>query len=195
MELNEIKQWSDERLITQNTPDKNGYNAMIVEELAERIDGILDGNEEEVVDAICDITVFAIGEIYKFGYITEDVVDCGKDYMILDWLDISDNKCKLTNKLKIRGIDYTSRIVYYLGKFLGTESKDLRVEAMKNMIFDSYNELVWFGYDPDRCMDEVMKELNSRTGEYCEETKKWQKFKTPEAKALWYKADFSKCKF
>ncbi len=109
-----IKEWSDERLITQQTPDRNGFVSMIVEELGEFLES---GDKiEGRIDAMADIIVFAYGEIAKYGY------------------------------------------------------------------------------DGDKVMDEVIKEISSRVGAYNPETKKWQKDKSPEAQAKWYSADFSQCK-
>ena len=108
-----IKEWSDERLITQQTPDRNGFVSMIVEELGEFIAAT---HTEGRIDAMADIIVFAYGEMAKYGY------------------------------------------------------------------------------DGDKVMDEVIKEISSRVGSYSEETKKWQKDKSPEAQAKWYSADFSNCK-
>jgi predicted HAD superfamily Cof-like phosphohydrolase len=109
-----IKAWSDERLITQQTPDRNGFVAMIVEELGEFIAA---QTEEERIDAMADIIVFAYGEIAKYGY------------------------------------------------------------------------------DGDKVMDEVIKEIDSRVGAYDPATKKWQKNKSPEAQANWYTADLASCKY
>lgn len=190
MKLIEIKNWSDERLITMNTPDRNGYNSMIVEELYERIKhGILAKDIYQEVDAICDVSVFAVGEIYKYSVDAQEILGFGE---IKEWIDTVNKE--LINTLKESNIGYTSRIVYYLGEFLETEDVNTRVDAMRNMVVDSYTELYAIGFDADKCMNEVMKELNSRTGAYSEETKKWQKFKTPEAQALWYTADFSGCR-
>ena len=109
-----IKEWSDERLITQNPPDRNGFVSMIVEELGEFLEA--KSNIEGRIDAMADIIVFAYGEMAKYGY------------------------------------------------------------------------------DGDKVMNEVIKEISSRTGAYSPETKKWQKFMTPEAKAQWYHANFANCK-
>lgn len=189
MKLVEIKNWSDERLITQNEPSRNGYNAMIVEELFERIKhGILNKDVYQEVDAICDVSVFAVGEIYKYGANAQDLLGYGD---IKEWLHNKNNV--LIQNLKENNIEYTSRIIYYLGEFLESQDDNGRVDAMINMVIDSYKTLYDISFDADKCMDEVMKELNSRTGAYSEETKKWQKFKTPEAQALWYTADFSDC--
>ena len=61
-----IKAWSDERLITQQTPDRNGFISMIVEELGEFLEAgeAVDGR----IDAMADIIVFAYGEMAKYGY-------------------------------------------------------------------------------------------------------------------------------
>lgn len=109
-----IKAWSDERLITQQTPDRNGFVAMITEELGEFIAA---QTEEERIDAMADIIVFAYGEIAKYGY------------------------------------------------------------------------------DGDKVMNEVIKEIDSRVGAYDPATKKWQKDKSPEAQANWYTADLASCKY
>lgn len=60
-----IKAWSDERLITQQEPDRNGFVSMIVEELGEFIES---SDVEGRIDAMADIIVFAYGEIAKYGY-------------------------------------------------------------------------------------------------------------------------------
>jgi len=48
------------------------------------------------------------------------------------------------------------------------------------------------GYDPDIAMDEVIKEIDSRTGSI--QDGKFTKDKSPEAVAKWYKSDFTKAK-
>ena len=41
-------------------------------------------------------------------------------------------------------------------------------------------------------LNETLKEISSRIGAWSDEHGKWKKFTTPEAKALWYKADYIK---
>ena len=108
-----IKAWSDERLITQQEPDRNGFVSMIVEELGEFLEA---KSQEERIDAMADIIVFAYGEMAKYGY------------------------------------------------------------------------------NGDKVMSEVIREIDSRVGAYSPVTKKWQKDKSPEAQAKWYTADFADCK-
>ena len=97
-----IKDWSDERLITQQEPDRNGFVAMIVEEL---------------------------------------------------------------------------------GEFIASDSIDGRIDAMADIIVFAYGEIAKYGYDGDKVMNEVIKEISSRVGAYDPATKKWQKDKSPEAQA------------
>lgn len=181
MKLVEVKDWSDERLITQNTPDRNGFNAMITEELGEALEATMNSDEYGFVDAICDITVFGIGEIYKYGKNAAELIGQGD---IKDWIG------KYTNTLDL---EYIEAITYLQYKFLDTDDVDERVSWISEMIVISYDELIARGFDPDMCMDEVMKEINSRTGAYSEKTKKWQKDKSEAAQEKWYKADFTTC--
>lgn len=108
-----IKEWSDERMITIQKPDRNGFIAMIVEEC---------------------------------------------------------------------------------GEFLESKDTEGRIDAMADMIVFCYGEMAKYGYDGDKVMDEVIKEISSRRGSYQPDVGKWMKDKSPEAQALWYKADFSNCK-
>lgn len=48
------------------------------------------------------------------------------------------------------------------------------------------------GYDPDLAMEEVLQEIESRTGQVI--NGKYTKDKSPEAQAKWYKADFDNAK-
>ena len=110
---NRIRQWSDERMITEQKPDKNGFVAMIVEEL---------------------------------------------------------------------------------GEFLESKTEEGRIDAMADIIVFAYGEMAKYGYDGDKVMNEVIKEISSRTGAYDPNTKKWQKDKSEEAQAKWYTADFKDCR-
>lgn len=67
-----IKEWSDERLITQQEPDRNGFLAMIVEELGEFLES---KDVEGRIDAMADIIVFAYGEMAKYGYHGDKVMN------------------------------------------------------------------------------------------------------------------------
>jgi len=67
-----------------------------------------------------------------------------------------------------------------------------QVDAFSDIIVFACGALTKLGYDPEFTLLEVAKEINSREGEMI--NGKFVKHQTPEAKAKWYKANFSKCK-
>ena len=75
----------------------------------------------------------------------------------------------------------------------GFEPGEARVvDAACDMIVFATGIIAKMGFDPDKCMTEVMKELNSRVGEVTDG--KWTKDKSPAVKANWYKANFGNCR-
>lgn len=69
-------------------------------------------------------------------------------------------------------------------------SEDEKVDALCDVIVIATGELLKLGYDPQLAMAETLREINSRTGDFNKSTGKWEKFKTPEATALWYTAAY-----
>jgi len=49
------------------------------------------------------------------------------------------------------------------------------------------------GYEPTCAFNETLLEIHSRVGNVNPETGKWEKDKSPEAQAKWYKANFDLC--
>jgi len=74
---------------------------------------------------------------------------------------------------------------------LDTVRYEYSLKQIARMCFTMIEDM---GYDFKKCMDETLKEIESRTGAFNKESGKWEKFKTKEAKTLWYSADYSKCK-
>ena len=77
---------------------------------------------------------------------------------------------------------------------LRANSNEMIVDSFADIIVFSVNAIEAMGYDAEICMQEVIKEISSRKGDFNPELNKWEKFRTPEAMALWYSADFSKAK-
>lgn len=73
-------------------------------------------------------------------------------------------------------------------------------ETKPEDIVDSWNDVIVFavgailklGYDPQCTLNETIKEVSSRTGTIVDG--KFQKYTSPEAKAKWVIADYTKCK-
>ena len=81
-----------------------------------------------------------------------------------------------------------------LTELLRATTTEDRIDALCDMIVFSVNAIEAMGYNARIAIDEVIKEIYSRKGDFNHELNKWQKFKTPEAMALWYSADFNKAK-
>ena len=79
-----------------------------------------------------------------------------------------------------------------LTELLRATTVEEEIDALCDMIVFAINAIEAKGYDAEVCMEEVLKEIHSRKGDFNPELNKWQKFKTPEAMALWYSADFKK---
>lgn len=79
---------------------------------------------------------------------------------------------------------------------MGYTFEEPTIEGMVDAFCDvqvfAGGEITKLGYSNEKCLLEVGKEINSRTGEMV--NGKFEKFKTEEAMAKWYKADFSGCK-
>lgn len=68
-----LRAWSNERGITKQQPDRNGFCSNITEELGEYLDAFKNSDVDGVVDAIADIRVFCATELVKMGYDIEKV--------------------------------------------------------------------------------------------------------------------------
>jgi len=69
---------------------------------------------------------------------------------------------------------------------------DSIIDALNDQVVFPMGEQMKLGYDPDLALAETAKEINSRIGSFSDG--KFHKDKSEEAQALWYEADYSKCK-
>jgi hypothetical protein len=91
---------------------------------------------------------------------------------------------------------HASFIAEELSEFLRAKTDNEEIDALCDMVVFAVNAMRIKGYDPNVAMAETIKEISSRTGAFNPQTGKWEKFKTEEAKALWYAANYdeAKCK-
>ena len=89
---------------------------------------------------------------------------------------------------------HASFLAEELSEFLRAKEANDEIDALCDIIVFATNAMRIRGYLPDTAMEETLKEISSRTGAFNPDTGKWEKFKTPEAMALWYKADYNKAK-
>lgn len=134
-------------------------------------------NDEQRVDALCDMFVFSVNALYasekrRYDYFVSK---------LCEWIE--DHFDKNSFNSIIHGFStmvynndtYTSLTFCYIAKHAKFQIQKL-------------------GFDFFIAMDETLKEIHSRKGAWNDKTQKWEKFKTKEAMALWYKADYSKAK-
>lgn len=84
-----------------------------------------------------------------------------------------------------------------LGEFIlghAMKSEHEMVDALADIIVIAAGSIYKLGYDTDKVMVEVLKEINSRSGVINENTGKWEKDISLEAQSKWHKADFRDCK-
>lgn len=128
-------------------------------------------NEYEKIDALCDTVVFCInGHSLLEPFYQKDIY-----FLERNILKASD----ILKYARVMLLDLDNvRPQYVLRQIIG-------------MCFTMIEDM---GYNFKQCMDETLKEIESRKGAYNPESGKWEKFKDEESIKLWYKADYSKCK-
>lgn len=91
---------------------------------------------------------------------------------------------------------------YFFDKLLEDLDEKNTLDAILDISVFSTNEAELMGYDMDKAMNEVVKEISSRVQDPIQKKEwsksgavgKWQKSERDEHKKLWYKADFDKAK-
>lgn len=164
--------WAEERTITQQPHDKNGFVANLVSELKEYIESDYYGK----VDSLCDTVVFCATELPKLGFSKEAMSEKYDDVVIKR---ITDYKT------------HEEVMIDFLGDIVDTEFTESKFDAIVGYCFSKLN---YMGIDFEIAMEETFKEIDSRRGAWNDEVKKWKKFTDDEHKALWYSADYSKAK-
>ena len=92
---------------------------------------------------------------------------------------------------------YVCNITEELGELLdGYKKNDENeiVDAIADIMIFSMTELVKKEYDIEKVLDEVLKVIESRKGEWSDKHGKWMKDKSPEAQKLWYSPRYDLCK-
>jgi len=117
-----------------------------------------------------------------------------------DWDKTHDYLNILHDKLKINGVSgYVLNKVEELAEYaeakLNNDENGIVDAICDSRIFDA-TELVKMNYCVDDCDDEVLKVIESRTGEWSDSLGKFMKDLSPEAVSKWYEPNYVKnCKY
>ena len=79
-----------------------------------------------------------------------------------------------------------------LTEYLRASTVEDEIDALCDMVVFAINAIEAKGYNAEICIDETLKEIHSRKGDFNPELNKWEKFRTPEAMGLWYSANYNK---
>lgn len=127
-------------------------------------------NDLEKVDALCDMYIFLLNSYPLDSGIKTDRQHFGFNFML--------SMIKEMNSLDIK--DCRDDVIFR--------------NEMMFLVYSIEFNLKELGYEPYLCMCETLQEIESRSGKYDANAKKWIKDTSKEAKAKWYKADYSKCR-
>ena len=166
-----------ERALRAGTFDiKSTLGEMIIFEGTTKgeIEITLEKAEHEIIDALCDISVFTINagaDIPCDFKVTQ--IQPNANYSINAELNFLIERVTHFNKAIIFG-DYPKDTAIYFNSIL-----DKCADICEN-----------YGFNFQTAMDETIKEISSRTGAYDKNAKKWVKDESNEAKAKWYQANY-----
>lgn len=185
-----LAEWRAERGITAES-QREGYLRNVMEELGELAAGLRNYDswskcddlrfcqihkemaEREIVDAICDISVFTINAAEAdIPYsIKPFIIETKREFSVVDiFVAIADF---------IRADENGSPFNYY---------DFARILKYCASVCEQY------GFNFEIAMLETIKEISSRTGSYDENAKKWIKDTSDEAMAKWYSANYELAK-
>ena len=183
----QLEAWRAERGITAES-QKEGYIINIMEELGELAAALRDYEkssvtkqdaakkqkaEHEIIDALCDISVFTI--------------NAGAD------IPTPVKRTEIEWKKSSLNADYIlKQMVEKCALFSYFEWGE--ASAFNIILINCAYLCEHYGFNFEIAMLETIKEISSRTGSYDEKAKKWIKDESDEARAKWYQADYEKAR-
>ena len=183
-----LAEWRAERDITAES-QKEGYIINIIEEFGELASALRDYEkfsateqdttkkqkaEYEIIDALCDISVFTIN-------VGADI-NCNEK---LESINTTTQTTRCNSSLSFLlsecgNFDYYGKLSSYV--------------CFNQILLSCAKLCEQYGFNFEIAMLETIKEISSRTGAYDENAKKWVKDESDEARAKWYQADYEKAR-
>ena len=172
-----LDEWRAERGITAES-QKAGYLVNVMEEFGElsqalrglEIESVRKTAEHEIIDALCDISVFTIN-------VGADI-NCNEK---LESINTTTQTTRCNSSLSFLlsecgNFDYYGKLSSYV--------------CFNQILLSCAKLCEQYGFNFEIAMLETIKEISSRTGSYDEKAKKWVKDESDEARAKWYKANY-----
>lgn len=172
-----LKEWRDERHLSIKS-QRDGLMGNLCEEMAEYYRAT---NDDERIDALCDIYVFCMNSLD--GDLKVSIDDFDRTLI---------SEIYITQRFKLRLVSEIEL------KLIELKAKDIVVDTFNLHLYifmrSVENGALKLGYNFYECMLETIKEISSRTGYYDENIHKFVKDKSEETKAKWYKPNYEKYK-
>ena len=138
-----------------------------------KIEITLEKAEYEIIDALCDISVFTINAWAD--------MPCEFKRTEIEWEKSSLNADYILKQM----VEKCARFSYFEWG---------EASAFNIILINCAYLCEHYGFNFQIAMLETIKEISSRTGTYDNASKKWVKDTSNEAKAKWYKADYNKAR-
>lgn len=177
-----LKEWKEKNEISLAMSQK-GVVANLMEEITEHRRANTSDDELQMIDAKCDLIVFAMNAI-------DELPDFEAEESIYGSLD--------------KNVAFEACIC--IGLFYYIQIEDNRVKAsignkrkaldliLCELIIRCIDSIDALGFDVNKAMEETVKQITSRSGKMDYNIGKWVKDKSPEAKAREYQADYEGCR-
>lgn len=173
-----LKEWKEKNEISLEMSQK-GVVANLLEELTEHRRANTSDDELQMIDAKCDLIVFAMNALEELPYMEDCIIDpytIGFEAFICNelfyYIQYEENRIKLEQEKR----------------------KQAQIRNLCRIITRCIDSIDALGFDPDKAMEETIKQITSRSGKMDYNIGKWVKDKSPEAKAREYQADYKSCK-
>jgi len=181
--VEDLKQWRSDRNLTE--PQWDSIVGSLLEENQELREAYDNNDEQEIIDAWADHIVFCTNLLGQLG----------EDYIFPGLTEIN---------YVVKSVDDIKELIELLEEMIETKQVLLvKIYTLKVINWYCKINIEQLGYDFECVMDETVREISSRQQDPKQKYRweqsgsngeKWQKSLLPEHKALWYKADYSKCK-
>lgn len=181
--IDRAKEWSDSRGISKQKPSVEGFVANVTLELSEYLIGCKDNDSYEMIDGVADIAVFSITEHFKYGETPSNIVTSM----------LSKEHTELTLWKESSPHEFNLKIIKLLSHYASSSRYDMAF-ALDEIIIACFVKMELMGYKVALVMNEVLKVVESRIGEWNYDTNKFEKHTTMAAMALWYDADYENAK-
>lgn len=190
--IKDLAQWREERHLSTES-QAQGLFGNVLEECAELIRAKNVGDVEGMIDAICDVAVFTINAQDLIPSEMAATIKRRGEEAIKEYCQNNIFNSK-EGMVRDEVVEFVYQVVFHIRVAL-TPDKPRYYNPFAEIMYYCYFTSFHLGYDFAKCMQETIKEISSRTGKWNSELGKFEKDTSDEAKARWYKADYSKCKF